>query len=916
MVESSGQNPHLHVVDLLTISQENQYQGKIYDSHQLKSHVVGREKIKESGESFQQTESQSLRERFSWKKLNQKAKKFKSNFPYKLNKLVTKVQLFFSKKVGVSREIVNENYKTEVIELPDEEFAYLNKLYGKNLDEFRAQGKETLRLIDIRDEKPERSPEYSKFIVNMYSAGEISSKYELQDKLENARYNPKTLIQLIQINKNEKDQMVNFDNKIELNFDLLLKDNQRFEDGNYINLLFELKDNNFITEDKFKEEIGKEFAYLNEVYNNESTEFQTQGKKILKWIDDRNEKPEPSTEYSEFIVNMYSVGEISSKYELRDKLENASYSPKTLIQLIQINKNEKDQMVRFDDKIELNFNRLQNDDIRFEDANYVNFLFELKENNFITEDKFTEEIRQLNAQKDPVKIADSISNSEIPQERLVQLTQDLLKVQIEEELSKPNQESLLRGNTVATKLFGLVAKNLTKDFLDQVSERLKSEKSQGQESVNEVIQEIVDDADKYFKNTFPEELKAIFKTIYDETKKGTTKNVNVERFVTQTYILRVLNPYITLQTTQNRNAAGIATALQKNVNQTQNVKQIQDSLDELIKTINTSVKDTDTKVARELSQKRELEPIELKSPLPSEAFEKLHKDTTTQEIERSNKEFYRPYNEASDLYRDILSPSDTKVDIKMEEDESVFFHANHVNFDERGEGFLAIATQAPAGIYSKEIDANSFWQVAFQQRPLIVDLSNRIYDEVIQEQESDLKKYDQIEEYYPTAEGESYETKNYDIELTAKDLDENSYEDWTFRATQKGEEGLSEEIRRLRFKNWPDRGAPELKNFKEFVFKTLEVINQRKENDSPPFEDLMVHCRAGVGRTGVFLVALQLTDEFQKGKIVDREKIFDHIHELILKGRLQRGDSFVQSDRQLGFLYDYAMDLLNIKEKN
>ena len=77
--------------------------------------------------------------------------------------------------------------------------------------------------------------------------------------------------------------------------------------------------------------------------------------------------------------------------------------------------------------------------------------------------------------------------------------------------------------------------------------------------------------------------------------------------------------------------------------------------------------------------------------------------------------------------------------------------------------------------------------------------------------------------------------------------------------------------------SWPDHGVPEYN-------KPLVILHQKtmaawKEDPGP----IMVHCSAGVGRTGTFIALDLALDQAAKERIVDLAGIVTHLREQRMK---------------------------------
>ncbi|KAF3906139.1 hypothetical protein ABW20_dc0100306 [Dactylellina cionopaga] len=108
--------------------------------------------------------------------------------------------------------------------------------------------------------------------------------------------------------------------------------------------------------------------------------------------------------------------------------------------------------------------------------------------------------------------------------------------------------------------------------------------------------------------------------------------------------------------------------------------------------------------------------------------------------------------------------------------------------------------------------------------------------------------------------------------------------------------GDSKIVWHLLFKGWPDWNVPEGSD-SEALMRLIELANNKNEVEDSP---LIVHCSAGVGRSGTFIALDHLLTEIDYGThdTTDEDPIFDLVDRL----REQRM-YMVQSDSQYEYLY-------------
>ena len=84
-----------------------------------------------------------------------------------------------------------------------------------------------------------------------------------------------------------------------------------------------------------------------------------------------------------------------------------------------------------------------------------------------------------------------------------------------------------------------------------------------------------------------------------------------------------------------------------------------------------------------------------------------------------------------------------------------------------------------------------------------------------------------------------------------------------------------------------------------------EAVEQRGETARTT-----VHCRAGVGRTGVFIALDQLKKEARKGALT-QDNLLERATEIVWSGRQDRGQVFVQQAKQFEFIISEMKAELN-----
>ena len=116
-------------------------------------------------------------------------------------------------------------------------------------------------------------------------------------------------------------------------------------------------------------------------------------------------------------------------------------------------------------------------------------------------------------------------------------------------------------------------------------------------------------------------------------------------------------------------------------------------------------------------------------------------------------------------------------------------------------------------------------------------------------------------------------------------------------------------ITQIHYKGWPDHGAPDIKDsYKDFLYMIKKVDTIKNENPT------VVHCSAGVGRTGTFISIYCLFKEIMSQiKNENLENIHFSVFNMVRKLKEMRL-LMVQTNEQYKFIYDFIDCLL--KEYN
>ncbi|XP_056244328.1 tenascin-X isoform X2 [Seriola aureovittata] len=142
-------------------------------------------------------------------------------------------------------------------------------------------------------------------------------------------------------------------------------------------------------------------------------------------------------------------------------------------------------------------------------------------------------------------------------------------------------------------------------------------------------------------------------------------------------------------------------------------------------------------------------------------------------------------------------------------------------------------------------------------------------------------------------------TKHFE-NITVTTTSEIPLEDWTIRDfdIKNVKTAETRSVRHFHFTAWPDHGVPEttelLISFRHLVREHMDQYSRH----SPT----VVHCSAGVGRTGTFIAIDRLIFQIERENIVD---VYGIVHDLRMHRPLM-----VQTEDQYVFLNQCAMDII------
>ncbi|CCB91917.1 tyrosine-protein phosphatase non-receptor type 20 [Waddlia chondrophila 2032/99] len=200
----------------------------------------------------------------------------------------------------------------------------------------------------------------------------------------------------------------------------------------------------------------------------------------------------------------------------------------------------------------------------------------------------------------------------------------------------------------------------------------------------------------------------------------------------------------------------------------------------------------------------------------------------------------------------------------------------HANWIQMPDGNTYLSAQAPL-----LEDFESFWQAAFEKNCLIIDLTTP--------KDNLMTHSDFTIVYYHSDKGrESLE--HCSVELAKTEQIKEHFTLYTYKVTIKG---TGKEVQRLHFDSWKDFDGASI----DTLNLLIDTIDKKMTDGKIP----LVHCRAGVGRTGTLISVLTLRNLQKQGKIT-QGNVDETVKEVVLTGRKCRGPGFVQSEEQFNVI--------------
>ncbi|XP_041134223.1 receptor-type tyrosine-protein phosphatase F-like isoform X5 [Polyodon spathula] len=239
--------------------------------------------------------------------------------------------------------------------------------------------------------------------------------------------------------------------------------------------------------------------------------------------------------------------------------------------------------------------------------------------------------------------------------------------------------------------------------------------------------------------------------------------------------------------------------------------------------------------------------------------------------ENSNLEVNKPKNR----YANVISYDHSRVILTSIDGVpgSDYINANYIDGYRKQNAYIATQGPLPETL-------SDFWRMVWEQRTNTIVMMTRL------EEKSRVK----CDQYWPSRGTETYGM----IQVTMLDTVElATYSVRTF-ALYKNGSSEKRELRQFQFMAWPDHGVP------EYPTPILAFLRRVKACNPPDAGPMVVHCSAGVGRTGCLIVIEAMLERMKHEKSVD---IYGHVTCM----RSQR-NYMVQTEDQYIFIHEALLE--------
>ncbi|XP_032088626.1 tyrosine-protein phosphatase non-receptor type 21 isoform X2 [Thamnophis elegans] len=250
-----------------------------------------------------------------------------------------------------------------------------------------------------------------------------------------------------------------------------------------------------------------------------------------------------------------------------------------------------------------------------------------------------------------------------------------------------------------------------------------------------------------------------------------------------------------------------------------------------------------------------------------------------------------PENAERNRFQDVLPYDDTRVElVPTKENNTGYINASHIKVCVGGMEWDYIATQGPL-----QNTCQDFWQMVWEQGVAIITM-------VTAEEEGGREKSFR---YWPRL-GSRHNTVTYGrFKITTRFRTDSGCYATTGLKIKHLLTGQERTVWHLQYTDWPEHGCPE--DTKGFLSYLEEIQSVRRHTNSTadpaiPNPPLLVHCSAGVGRTGVVILSEIMIACLEHNEALDIPRMLEMLR--------QQRMMMVQTLSQYTFVYGVLIQFL------
>lgn len=278
-----------------------------------------------------------------------------------------------------------------------------------------------------------------------------------------------------------------------------------------------------------------------------------------------------------------------------------------------------------------------------------------------------------------------------------------------------------------------------------------------------------------------------------------------------------------------------------------------------------------------------------------EGWKRLHEEIRKESKIRESYVAKTSINSNLNRYNNVIPFDATRVKL-LREGDTDYINASYVNVSKAARRYILTQGPLPQTI-------GHFWLMVWEQKSNIIVMLNRIV-----EIEAFLK-ITKCEQYWPQeGQVDFHKDVNIEVSLEATEMSK----DYTIRIfnIRSLDTQESRKVHQYNYTAWPDHGCPESP---ASILKLLSAV--RKSGGMDKLEEpAIIHCSAGIGRSGTFVLIDSILAIIENGTSSDKVNIIETLHEM---RECRKG--LVQTSSQLRFAYMtilYGKSILELAMKS